>query len=87
MMEQSGNKKGGAGNFVVGMLVGMAVGAGVSMLYAPKSGAETRAMLRERAHKIGESASNSYNKVKSRISEMRGRAEEKAEEMQSKANM
>ncbi len=82
-MEDNGSKRSGM-NFWTGMLVGLAVGAGVAMLYAPKSGAETRAMIKERAKMVGEKASETFNRAKSRIAEMRGRAEEKAEEMQSK---
>lgn len=84
-MEDSVNRKSGT-NFWVGMLIGLAVGAGVAMLYAPKSGAETRTMLKDRAKIVGDKASETYNKAKSRISEMRNKAEEKAEEFQSKAS-
>ena len=78
-------KRGGGAKFWIGMLVGLAVGASVSMLYAPKSGAETRAMIKERARQVGESATNTYNRAKSKIAEWRGKAEEKADQMQSKA--
>jgi gas vesicle protein len=81
------NMKKGGPNFWVGMLVGLGVGAGVAMLYAPKSGPETRAMIKERARQIGDNASNTFNKAKSKINEMRGKAEEKMEEMHSKASM
>lgn len=78
------NTKKGGSSFWIGMLIGLTVGAGVAMLYAPKSGAETRAMIRERAKQVGESASNTFNKAKAKIAEMRGKAQEKAEEMESK---
>ena len=84
-MEDNSMRRGGGANFWIGMLVGLAVGAGVSMLYAPKSGAETRAMIRDRAKMVGESATNTYNRAKNKIAEWRGKAEDKAEEMQSKA--
>ena len=83
-MEDS-NLRRSDGNFWIGMLVGLAVGASVSMLYAPKSGAETRAMIKERAKQVGEKTTDTFNRAKSRIAEMRGKAEEKAEELQSKA--
>lgn len=82
-MEDNGMRRGG--NFWVGMLLGLAVGAGAAMLYAPKTGAETRAMIKDRAKQVGESATNTYNRAKSKISEMRGKAQEKAEELESKA--
>jgi gas vesicle protein len=85
-MDETGYKKNGATNFLVGMVIGLAVGAGISLLYAPKTGADTRAMIKEKAKKISDNASETFNKAKSKIAEMRGKAEEKAEEMHSKAS-
>jgi gas vesicle protein len=36
----------------VGLIVGVAIGAGVAMLFAPQSGKETRKMLRGRVRRI-----------------------------------
>jgi len=83
-MEQNGSKGSGA-NFWIGMLIGAVVGAGVSLLYAPKSGAETRAAIREKAKDIGHKTSETFNKAKVKIAEMRGKAEEKAEALKSQA--
>lgn len=76
---------GNGANFWLGMAVGLAIGAGVSLLYAPKPGSEMRAAIKEKARDIGEKTSETYNKAKSKMAEMRGRAEEKAEALKSQA--
>jgi gas vesicle protein len=43
------NNRGGGASFILGMLVGGAVGAAIGMMMAPKSGPETRADLAERS--------------------------------------
>jgi gas vesicle protein len=67
------------------MLIGAIIGAGISMLYAPRSGAETRAAIKERAKEVSQKTSDTINRAKTKIAEMRGKAEEKAQEMKSKA--
>jgi len=44
-------KKGGS---IAPFLVGLAVGAGLALLFAPQSGAETRRFIRRRARRAGE---------------------------------
>ena len=83
-MEDNNYKRGGGG-FWGGMLVGLAVGAGAAMLYAPKSGAETREMIKDRARQVSDRATDTFNKAKTKIAEMRGKAQEKADELESKA--
>jgi gas vesicle protein len=36
----------------VGIIVGLAIGAGVAMLFAPQSGEDTREMLRKRMRRV-----------------------------------
>ena len=38
----------------VGLVAGLALGLAIGLLYAPQSGSETRAMLRERAMELKE---------------------------------
>lgn len=42
-------KKSSLGGLGIGLLVGVALGVAIGILYAPKSGRETRWVLRERA--------------------------------------
>jgi gas vesicle protein len=51
-MEENGMAKG----LVIGLLAGAVFGVAVGMLYAPKSGAETREMLKEKATEAREKA-------------------------------
>ena len=61
------NHHGGAGAFVIGLLLGAAVGAGVALLMAPKSGKQTRDDLTERAKKVRESATESYHQATEKV--------------------
>ena len=43
------SETGGGGSFVMGLLTGTVLGAGLGMLFAPKSGSELRNQLSEQA--------------------------------------
>ena len=43
------NEGGGGGSFVMGLLTGTVLGAGLGMLFAPKSGSELRNQVAEQA--------------------------------------
>jgi gas vesicle protein len=55
---------GSSGNFALGLILGVAIGAGIGMLYAPQSGAATRSMLKEKATELGERAEEFAEKVR-----------------------
>jgi len=79
-MDENEMKRSGTA-FWIGMLVGVIIGSVVSLLYAPKSGAETRAALKERAKDIRER----FSKAKSKAGELKEKAEKNTEEMESEA--
>ncbi len=54
--------EGGAG-FVMGLLTGTVLGAGLGMLFAPKPGSELRDQLSEGATTVGRTASEGYRKA------------------------
>lgn len=49
-------EKGSGGNFVIGLLAGTVLGAGLGMLFAPKPGAELRSQLTDQANSVRERA-------------------------------
>ena len=62
------NEGGGGGSFVMGLLTGTVLGAGLGMLFAPKSGSELRGQLSEQAGNLANTAQEGYRKA----SEMAG---------------
>src|SRR5947207_12062883 len=57
------NEGGGGGAFVMGLLTGTVLGAGLGMLFAPKSGSEIRNQLSEQAGNLANTASEGYRKA------------------------
>jgi gas vesicle protein len=66
------------------LLVGAAVGAGLALLYAPRSGRETRQQLSDGAHRLREKANDAYGTVSTRARETADRARGVASDVQSK---
>src|SRR5215217_1746259 len=57
------NNESGGGSFVMGLLTGTVLGAGLGMLFAPKAGAELRGALSEQAGNLANTASEGYRKA------------------------
>ena len=53
----------GGGSFVMGLLTGTVLGAGLGMLFAPKRGSELRSQLSEQAGTLANQASEGVRKV------------------------
>jgi gas vesicle protein len=49
--------------FVTGLIAGAIIGAVAGLLLAPKSGKETRKLLKDRASQLGEKASTSFTNI------------------------
>ena len=58
------NEGGGCGSFVMGLLTGTVLGAGLGMLFAPKSGSETRDFLMSKANEGTELAKRRAQELK-----------------------
>src|SRR6476661_11239541 len=54
---------GGGGSFVMGLLTGTVLGAGLGMLFAPKAGSELRNQLSEQAGTLANQAQDGIRKV------------------------
>jgi len=72
------NEGGGGGSFVMGLLTGTVLGAGLGMLFAPKSGSELRNQLSEQAGNLANQASDGYRKASEAASEGYRKASETA---------
>jgi gas vesicle protein len=75
------NETGGGGSFVMGLLTGTVLGAGLGMLFAPKAGSELRSQLSDQAGSIANTASEQYR----RATEAAGDLADRGREMYDKA--
>src|SRR5512138_1668649 len=57
------NEGGGGGSFVMGLLTGTVLGAGLGMLFAPKAGSELRNQLSEQAGSLANTASEGMRRA------------------------
>jgi gas vesicle protein len=57
------NENSGGGSFVMGLLTGTVLGAGLGMLFAPKAGSELRNQLTEQAGSLATQAQDGIRKV------------------------
>jgi gas vesicle protein len=73
---------GGGGSFVMGLLTGTVLGAGLGMLFAPKQGSELRRQMSEQAGNIANQASETAR----RASESANQWAEKGREVYNKAS-
>jgi gas vesicle protein len=65
MDAEGGNGK--ARTFAAGLILGALVGAGLALLLAPQSGADTRRDLARRARRLGNEARDRYDEAKRRV--------------------
>ena len=65
---------------LVWFLTGAAIGAAVALLYAPKSGRDTRRYLRKRADEGREALADAGKEIRDRGRELYGKGREIAEE-------
>jgi gas vesicle protein len=76
------------GAFLVGFIVGGLTGAVVALLFAPQSGEETRALIKDKSIELRDKASASAEEVIARAeaaaAEARTRAEELAKEVRTR---
>jgi gas vesicle protein len=60
-------ERNGGNGLLAGLLFGTAIGIGLGLLYAPRTGAETRDMLRKRADEMKVRAETLGNSVREKV--------------------
>jgi len=75
------------GAFLVGFVVGGLTGAVVSLLFAPQSGEETRALIRDKSIELRDYASQSAEEALTRAEAAAAEARARAEELTKIARM
>lgn len=66
----------GGGSFLMGLLAGTVLGAGLGMLFAPKAGSELRNQLTEQAGKLKSTANDTYQQASGKVSQIVDRGRE-----------
>ncbi len=70
MERASSNSSGMAKGLIIGLLTGSAIGAGVALLYAPKTGRRMRAELREKADNLIDEGQDYLSTVQDKATEI-----------------
>ncbi len=68
-----------AGSFLAGTLVGGLIGAAVALLYAPRSGEETRTVIREKSVELKDKAVERGEEIVHRAEEVASQTKERLE--------
>jgi len=66
----------GGGSFLMGLLAGTVLGAGLGMLFAPKAGSELRNQVTEQAGRLRTTANDAYSQATDKVSQIVDRGRE-----------
>lgn len=66
----------GGGSFLMGLLAGTVLGAGLGMLFAPRPGSELRHQLAEQTGRLRTTANDAYSQASEKVSQMVDRGRE-----------
>jgi gas vesicle protein len=66
----------GSGSFLMGLLAGTVLGAGLGMLFAPRPGSELRNQLTEQAGRLRSTAGDAYSQASDKITKVVDRGRE-----------
>jgi gas vesicle protein len=66
----------GGGSFLMGLLAGTVLGAGLGMLFAPKAGSELRSQLADQTGRLREAADQGYQQASDKVSQIVDRGRE-----------
>lgn len=76
----------GGGSFLMGLLAGTVLGAGLGMLFAPKTGSELRSQLGESANRFRNTAGDTYQQASDKVSQMMDRGRDAYDRARSSVN-
>jgi gas vesicle protein len=86
--DRNDNDNNGGGSFVMGLLTGTVLGAGLGMLFAPKPGSDLRHQVREQAGNLANTATDGYRRAAdtageyaSRVADTAGQYAERGRDM------
>lgn len=71
----------GGSSFLMGLLAGTVLGAGLGMLFAPKAGADTRRQLSEQANRLRSTANDGYSQASDKVHQTVQQASDKVSQM------
>jgi gas vesicle protein len=75
----------GSGAFLMGLLAGTVLGAGLGMLFAPRAGNELRSQLSEQAGRWRNTASDAYQQASEKVTQFVDRGKEAYERARTSA--
>ena len=75
----------GGGSFLMGLLAGTVLGAGLGMLFAPKAGSELRTQLTDQAGKLRTTAGDTYQQATEKVGATVGDIVDKSKDAYDKA--
>jgi gas vesicle protein len=75
----------GGGSFLMGLLAGTVLGAGLGMLFAPRPGAELRNQLTEQAGRLKSTAGGAYTQAQDKVGKIVDRGREAYDRARSSA--
>jgi gas vesicle protein len=71
----------GGSSFLMGLLAGTVLGAGLGMLFAPKAGSETRRQLSEQANRLRSTANDTYSQASEKVQQTYQQASERVSQI------
>jgi gas vesicle protein len=75
------------GALFLGMLIGLVLGAGATLMISPKSGEEVRRDIRQAAMDVRSKAEDTYSDVRHKAEDVRNRAEGTVSDVKQRAGM
>ena len=75
------------GSFLMGLLAGTVLGAGLGMLFAPRAGSELRSQLSEQAGRLRSTAGDTYHQASDKVSKIVDRGREAYDRARTSGNV